>query len=121
MEAIPVLLPVGTFTARKTFAAFRLHSWTTVVEFATGRPLQQARNLSSQVNPLGHGIRIRTRVGSQQRRGIRMARPLKYKLGQTLFQESAQVHDGHVLSHMAHDVQVMRDNQDAQAQFLLKI
>ncbi len=121
MEAIPRLFSVDAFTVGKALPTFRLHAWATGMKFATVRPLQQARNLSGQVNPLGHGIRIRTWVGSQQRRSIRMAWPLKNEFGQSLFQESAEVHDGHLLSHVTHNIEIVRDDYDAKAQFLLKI
>ena len=114
VKAVPNLLPIGIFAGRKTLTAFGLHPWTTCVEFATGGPLQQTRHFARQLNPLGRDIRIRTRVGSQQGRGIGMARVLENKLGQTLFHESAQVHDGHLLSDVSHDIQIVRDDHDAQ-------
>jgi len=50
-----------------------------------------------------------------------MARVLKDTLGQSLFDESAQVHDGHLLGDVSHDIQIVRDDHDAQAKFPLKI
>ena len=58
------------------------------MELTTRGPLQQAGHLAGQLNTLGHDIRVCTRVGSQQGRGVRMARPL------VIIEASLNVFDG---------------------------
>ena len=80
VEAIPGLFIAEPFAGRKTFTTVRLHPRTTGMELATRRTMQQARDLAGQFDPLGHCVRIRTRVGRQQSRGVGMAGTVKNML-----------------------------------------
>ena len=121
MKAIPGPSPTLPFTGRKIFPAISLHVRTAGMKFTSRWPLQKARDLTFQFDPFGNRIGVRARICRQQGSSVRMAWPVKNRHGQSLFEEPAQVHDGHLVCHVTDNIQVMRDDHDAKTHFLLQL
>src|SRR6266545_1278184 len=96
-------------------ARARHELWAARVERAAGRAVVRMRNRSADRGQLT--ARLVTEAGNrpQQRLRIRMARIEEQIVDGALLDDFAQVHDDHVVGHLGHDAQVVRDEHDRHA------
>lgn len=92
---------------------------------ANGEPDLQAFHLEQRAGAAGGRFRQRQRFadvfGGQQALGIGVLRPAEQQGAPVLFHAAPLAHDRHVIRQAAHDIQVMGDEQQSHAHFLLQL
>src|SRR6516165_9910772 len=73
---------------RRLLAAAVANEGTAAVKLAAGRPVEQARHLALEREPLGPGIRIGLRIGREEGKAIGMARAGEDHLGRSQLNEA---------------------------------
>ena len=102
-------------------AAPVLDKGTAGMKFTAVGPAHQAGDFSLQLDLFLRFIRIRVRVSRQQPFGIGVVRVGKNFPRFPLFHEPAQIHDRHAIADVAHNGQVVGDNQKADLGFILEL
>lgn len=90
------------------------------MKFTPAGPFHQAGDFSLQLDLVLWFVRIRVRGGRQQPLGIGVVWVEKNLPCFTLFHEPAQVHDRHTVADMAHNRQIVGDDQKTDLLFILE-
>ena len=108
---------------RHAFGAFVARVRAAGAEGAAARRVQRARDIAGEHDALvGAGdLRIRDRDGGQKRLGIRVQGMVIDLVGVGQLDHLAEVHDGDAVGDMAHDQQIVGDEQIGQAEFFLQL
>ena len=91
------------------------------MEVAAARRVDRARHVALEHDALALRQRIGDRHRREQRLGVRMDRPLVELLGRRELDDLAEVHDGDAVGDVAHDAEVVRDEDVGQRELVLQV
>ena len=99
----------------------RDHDRTTASEAASARQVEGARWFALEDDGLGSACRIWKRYSRKQCPRIRMPRRGEKRFCIGHLDDSAQIHDGDTVADLAHEMEIVSDEQQAETEALLDV
>ena len=117
-----------SFFGRTDLRQFWFHCFADIHDFGTagmepasGGRMQGRRDIAWKDNAFGWCGWIGNRIGGEQGLGVGMFGSGKEILSRSDFRELAHIHDRDPVSKILHHIEIMRDEQIGEVEFLLKI
>ena len=103
------------------FCAERLREWTTGVKPAARRRIDRVGRIARDRRHLGAAVGIGGRHRREQRPRIGMRRMVPDLVDRAELDDLAEIHHQHAVGDVAHDVEIVADEEIGQAEFALEI